>query len=522
MKKIIIIIIAFLSLVGCSKGDLSNQEFEIKLHTKTQGEFEIVEILDNSTNLNKKEKLEILKIDYYNEKAIEKFPIWEEYFYDKYNLDININVINYEIEKHFIEEENFVLYLNTSYYNGNKTIYNMINDYSLNGLNSAYEKYQWYQDINTDYIEFLKKGREIVAIPCVDSILIRPRFYNKKYIDLLDINIPENINEFTEYLIRVKELNEENQYYYPMILSLRNITTQASDLFRAFNVYVNSNESSMICLNPKTNSFEDAVFSEDFNNAFTYIRKLQQDGLLGFVRKTTDFTNSKNLATERYNIYNNNHYDIEEYKEPNYETYNGYYLVGYNDEKLIEVRKELSFYLFPKNNSDFEETINLFNGLFTDRSKYYDLRYGIEDQDYFVFQNRVYTEIENTKELIDLNILLQLNDQNKVRESTLRAIDTYNEKMFFETNRLTDVLSLSSTFPKIYDSSLNMLIQAIGCNMIGNLFDKGFSNNEITSDLSIEDSINEYKRMFLRLHGPDVLEQLNSKIGETTKYNYEK
>ena len=58
--------------------------------------------------------------------------------------------------------------------------------------------------------------------------------------------------------------------------------------------------------------------------------------------------------------------------------------------------------------------------------------------------------------------------------------------------------------------------------MVGQLFDSGYNTNDISGNLSIDDSINEYKEMFLKIHGPEILDKLNEKIGEITKFKYEK
>jgi len=493
MKKITTIILLVSLLTSCTGNknvDTDNIQKSDTFQTPTQ-----VEISGKVDELN-----------IYHRKGGSRYnqlDLWSEYIYNKYGVKVNVN---YSLGTKIPDDE--IFYINYHPYFA-KDVYSYINNNDYYSLNKYYEKYGWYDYVDPKYIKSVTIGEDIKALPCVNSILIRPRYYNKLYIDQLGIEAPQSINEFTNYLNEAKKLMV-NSDQFPMVIAYQAVTQQTSDIFRGFGLYVGVNEESMIAYNPLTNSYEDATFSEKFSNVHQYFLMLEQSKTISFTRASQLLLlNSDKLATEYNLVYNLFKGSTVDKYIPEYPCVASYYLKGDNQEKLINVRKQLSFYLFPKTISNIDGTVELFNSIIANNNSFYDMKFGIYGTDYNIVDDSIV--LNSSGQFIDLN-------------SPIESYSTLSEKekdlipYSYESNSLLDVKMLTSLFTIEEKESFNgQFTQKIMNQQIVELFG---GHREDTGIISSEDLIAEYKREFLKRNGQNYIHILNEKLGMKSKYKY--
>ncbi|MBN1623850.1 MAG: hypothetical protein JXN10_05150 [Clostridia bacterium] len=452
---------------------------------------------------------------------------WREYIFDKFGIDITISYDGYslnDISRGEFPVETLIYLGFTNYftYQLNTEIYDYCNDELFYDLSPYYLKYGWDKVIDEEYLGRLVTNGRIYAVPAVGNPYIVPRRYNKEYLGAVGMTVPENTAEFLDYLRAVKSILDEDGNYYPMSVDFQRFTPSTSDIFRAFGCYVNSQNNSTISFDPGTGSFEDAVFSENFDQALSYIRNLRQEKLLfidGYSGTTMidnglnfydgDFSFAKDLATEYWYIYDipsgfflHESYDFK----VRYDVMNGYYLDGINHDNLCEVRRDMAFYVFPKAIENIYGTIELFNDLFTNPLAYGDLKYGRQGYEYEI----------NGDEIIPLEPvagaylnLLQIsgfcgNDQTYYPEST-QYIQLLSKDIWFEKNVFTE-------HSAYHDASSDEPHFGYGNTFI---LDSLFNEN-----LSIADSMAQYMIEFKESERLGFLESMNEALGVPTKYDY--
>ena len=168
---------------------------------------------------------------------------WQEYIKEKNGIDILINYLAFYPETVNDLNINGVVYLN--YQKGvpfefNTTVFEYYDDNIAYELSEYYQEYGWNQLINPDYINALTVDGKIYAVPTTANKYIIPRYYNKEILEKLDSVVPESVNEFYEYLLKVKELYSENTNYYPYVVLNHRFASSVSDIARAYGVYFNN------------------------------------------------------------------------------------------------------------------------------------------------------------------------------------------------------------------------------------------------------------------------------------------
>ena len=437
---------------------------------------------------------------------------WQTYIHEKLGVEITVD---YRILKaDYIYEKDIqldgVLYLkypDAAAYVYNTEVLRLSNGDFAYDLSPYYAKYGWDEFVDKQYLDPLIINGAIYAVPAYSDRHIVPRYYNSKYLTELNLDIPETIPEFYEYLLETKELNAADDTFYPMVIFWLH-TPCTADIFRAFDVYVDSKTNNTRVFNPNTNSFEDGVFSENIEDAVGFIRQLQDEELLAVYdasgRSELGVFN-KELATEYNIVYNTKEYGFSPYNiaESAYERASGYYLTHLNSTNVCEIRSEIAFYMFPKALKNINGTIELFNRLFTDTQYYADLRFGIEDTDYFVIDGLPVKQEPPTGVLLNLKQINPVYDEGATLVPESVAItDTISTKLSFESN----VFNQKYTYLKNgYKRDPNQ------DNTIEYLFDKG---------LSPYDAIMEYREDFIKQGRLALLNELNEKIGAVTVYDY--
>ena len=524
---VLITLMLIMILVGCNRSINLNSEYEVepnqtKNHTVNSG--------NASNNFKSLDELTIIYSVYKGTVYYKNTDEWTKYFSDKYDINLIVNY-NTKLGNEITNIDNYVIYTAPEKFYGDGTNlfilrgkvphtnsmksespYEFVNN--LYELSSFYSLYNWENYVDSTLLEYFKKGNEIYFIPVLNSPRITPRYYNKQYIDIIGCDVPETIGEFYDYLTEARKMFKNDTNFYPMYTMSNKAIPVLSDIFRAFNCYTDITANTTIALNPQTNSIEDCVFSSDFEDALIYIRALQDQQLLYIVTNYLEYDeNGKviegnelvsninlNFATEhRYlcNIEGPTIPDgLKKENKPQYETIEGYYLSGRNTRNLLSLNQDVSFYAFPKNIKNIGGTIELFNDIFTNGDNSYDLMYGKENEDYYIYDNKLvlgdpedyFTNLQplNKPEVSEVNrILYNIPDSLTYRINTIFSINNFSNS--------------SRMYNKINRHSTNTL------------FD---------TDLSVEECINKYRKDFKMLGDYEIIEELNEKLGLKGTYEY--
>ena len=438
---------------------------------------------------------------------------WQTYIQKKFGIEI---YVDYQLlssdsilkKNRLIDGLLYLKYNEISVSVNNTEVLRLSNgDFAYN-LAPYYEKYGWNKFIEKQYMDALNINGSIYAIPAADMKYIVPRYYNAEYLEKLDMDVPETISQFHEYLLATKELNAGDNTFYPMVV-FPMYTLCTADIFRAYGVYFNSIMNNARVFNPNTNSFEDGVFSENIEEAVGFIRQLQQEELFivydmfGIEGGVSNF--NKKLATEYNVVYNTKKFGFSPYSlaEFAYERTNGYYLTHINLDNVCEIRSDLAFYMFPKSIENINGTIELFNRLFTDSQYYADLRFGIEETDYYVIDGIPVKQEPNVGVLLNLKQIKPIYDRSASNSpESIEIAESISNELAYENNVFNQKWSYS-------DRGVNR--DSNQDNSIEILFDK---------ELSPYDAIEKYRSEFRKSGKLAILNELNEKIGAVSIYDY--
>ncbi len=536
MRKLLIIIVMILFLFsGCNEG-ANNSEMtppSISINPVSSAipsaTFEDADphISSNSLLDDNYEQLNIINISYLADNSLKYINIsdWQTYIQEKFDLELYVNyrAMNAKdlLNKTRIIDE--IIYLN--FPRGlisawNSDVYEYGDARIANELSSYYQKYGWGEYIEQDYITALSINGGIYAVPAVNSKYIVPRYYNAKYLEVLDMDIPASIDEFYDYLKAAKAMKKGDISFYPMCVPAYALTQSLSDIFRAYDVYMNSTWKTSISYNPNTASFEDAVYSDGAEPAITFIRGLQQEnlmliyGLNQYVNDEYPLTNrfenninsfSKEFATEYNYVFDSNRNTFIPFAvaDSTYDQESGYYLSYTNSKNVSEVRSDLAFYVFPKAIENIDGTIELFNQIFTDSDYYADLRYGMEDTDYYVIDGIPVMIPPLKGSFVDLKLIKPMDDNSaSYAPDSIMIIEGLTNEVKFEKNVFNQVFTYLDTEKynyARYDNNIDILFY---------------------KSVSPYDAITEYKKEFKKTGRLAAINELNEKISAISLYDY--
>ncbi len=490
MKKIIIIILLVCLIVSC---------------TTAPEDEEII-----YTPLYPADSLNIQCIGNTRAKYFEH-ETWSVYLKIKYNISIQLNYdSNTDENIIYIPKGNYMYSSVTRAYNESANSEKAID------LSQYYERYEWNQYIDEKYINHVTDDDGIYSIPIVSSGYLTPRFYDKELLVQLEMDVPTTVAQFYDFLLAAKNHNSDIETYTPIYLNAHNIIPGLSDVFRGYNLYLNDSSSSTIGYNPNTQSYEDVMFSPAIYEVGNYFHTLRENDLLYIYNFITNniFTSDNPFETELYP--SQVHFATELYRNseqgdllynynaniPNYDYLKGYYLSGNNEENLVKVKKDVSFYVFPKTLSNPDETIELFNQIFTNNEYFYDFSYGIEGTNY----TRENEEITLNKPIVGSYPNLQLltsNEQYLPQTLDNIFLKTAPSLLFYEENN--------------FDYKINILIPTV--------VDANNNNFQpfillFNQNIPVIDAVMEYRQVFMESGMKEKVKELNDMIGTTSKYNY--
>ncbi|MBN2852003.1 MAG: hypothetical protein JXQ23_04630 [Clostridia bacterium] len=436
---------------------------------------------------------------------------WETYFYETYGYEINIsyNTINTDLSA-----MDSIVFFNckSDYIMQNMfDIKKMMETGQLYDISTYYDQYNWYQYIDDTAIDYVTMNDEIMALPVSSFGYSYPRYYNENYLKELSLNVPTNVSEFYDYLLATRKMNSYDESFYPFIANSNNIIRNTADLFRSSGVYFNSEKNNTIAYNPLTKSIEDGMFSENSLEAIQYIRFLQENKVFSiFDSNGTNFDKipyniNKNYATEYYIIYSysGDPGRNDKYEDPVYLTRTGYFLEGNNKERLMEVNKDISFYVFPAGISNLAGKMELFNTIFTDNQYYYDLKYGIKNIDYEIQDHNLTINMPSYGAMLDLELMTGFKDPGATSfMESVQVIDQADEPLLYDVSYIHhEILKLGFT------------------PTINNEFDDIIKRMFNTRN-SLEDEVAAYKELFRKSGGIEYIDLLNEKLGSVTSYKY--
>jgi|GEM_PF-6387072 len=513
MKRTIIAFLIIVTLsVGCSGGTEITEKPVIN-------EKPDVSPTDIPENHDPAEYLLFLTVPYYQSRyySIEE---WQEYIREKHGIEIMLSY-GMNIGKLGGFDPNSILLLNYHYdfpygSQNNSDVLEYNDEHKVYDLTPYYDRYGWRNFIDDKYIDALTMGNNIFAVPSVPDKYVIPRYYNKRLLDELTLDVPTTISEFHEFLLKSKEL-EADETFYPIVVN-RASTQYFADIFRAYGVYVNSQFDSMFTFNPKTGTYEDAVFAPDFQQSMEFIRTLQQEELLGIIGNAYNYDDSsdnrnyfissitdvkKEFASEYFNIYKADNFGFNRSIEarPSYDYEQGYYLTHTNTENVCELRSNLAFYVFPKTIKDIEGTMELFSEVMTDPGYYYDLTYGIENENYVADM----TGVEPLEPMVggwpQLRQIYPSDDivYSGIPES-LQYLSSLSETLVFEKN----VFNQYFTYRERKSSGTT----------------SNYSEPLFYPFITVPDAIEQYKKDFALWGGYENIAYINERIGMAPSYNY--
>ena len=192
-----------------------------------------------------------------------------------------------------------------------------------------------------------------------------------------------------------------------------------------------------------------------------------------------------------------------------FENLNGYYLTGINTQKVCEIRDNIAFYMFPKTIENIHGTIDLFDDIFTDSAYFADLRFGIQDIDY-----ELYNQIAYPKEIPGSYL-------------SIKQINPVENPMYSYIPESTPVINTLPSELCFVKSVFNQAFTYSHSYGISNVYQHfGFSNRMLldslfNKDVSAFDSILEYKLQFEKSGRREYIETLNENLGSVTTYDYD-
>lgn len=512
MKKVFLFALVMLIIFsGCNTGSSNPESSAPELSLSP------VPNVSNSPDINTVNSLEIFQMAGNPNQKYYNLMDWQKYIHEKFGIEIYIYYTGRTSAR--------VLYLNYtsqvpySRFN-NSDVLTYDNPALAYDLTPYYEQFGWDSFIDKQYIDALTINGQIFAVPAVSPKYIIPRYYRKEYLDALKMDVPTTVDELYNYLKGVKSINKEDPTFYPICIQDRHALPSLSDIFRAYGVYVNSQVNTALSYNPNTDSFENAVYSDDFETALGFVRTLQQNNFLGiigeaFIVHDEDGTHknpfiadkgnvNKQFASEYFSVYNTelNDFIRNINMPPVYEYEKGYYLTQTNIANVCEVRRDMAFYVFPASVENIQGTVNLFNQVFTDSAYYADLRYGIRDEEYTLNGSNIipnepvmgyFTDLKQIKPVDDPNIVI-----NAVSPGNVPGL---SRDMFFEKNVFNQYFTYSSSIGNSsYSSNMYQIL--------------------LIPDVSPADAISEYKKTAQKEGIPDLISQINEKLGTVPAYDY--
>ena len=364
MKKLLVIILSIAllvaSLIGCSgRGGAIGEKPELNFETTATpkpSEPAKADEKNSDNKINDEDKPEVEIEDSSETMRIlllrskwdalteEDVDLWEQYINDKYDFSIELVIVSMADEGWFGLDVNNIKENSSQggfIYISNLTQLNELIDSGLiEPVNSHIKQVGRYNTLSDEILKrFSDSNDKIWSFPLTDRTYQGSsiRYYSKGYLERAELDTPKTVEEFYEYAMFVAQNNEEgnskNNVYvgeyadYSWLIDF-------DDIFKAFGCY--SFGQSPLAYNPQKEKYEICIFNENFNDAISYIKLLNDEGAF-FNRRPTEISGvSQGLTLESHQVAATTRLSSDYSFDGGISI--GNYLTGINTEFIVENR----------------------------------------------------------------------------------------------------------------------------------------------------------------------------------------
>jgi len=375
----------------------------------------------------------------------------------------------------------------------------------------------------------------IWALPRGFTPVVNGRVFRADYLDELDLEVPVDLDSLYEVSKALAFSDPDKNGLndtYGMAYSNAN---EFRDIFYANGVPVNTSndgyQRTSITYNQVFESFEDSMLIGNMKVTLEYISKLEEEGILRrlsgrYSSNASNFQSNNKIANAYIRVpgyaFTDEKYTVasgisgSETKNLNplsYDFYDGFYLLGANTENPGATINSFVTMMF----GGLEAYLFASKGI---QGESYNIKMGtveVINKDFFSYNraalirnNPLYTyetmDITLNTELATSGILSDLINNEYAR-------DIYIDKA--RENEVIYDITMELAYPEVFITKPGEIVNSAS----GTMFDTQFSRI-ISGRVSVEEAINIYRINMKKLGMQDVINELNMKIDEVTKFHY--
>ena len=452
-------------------------------------------------------------IKFYNENEVySKEMKWEEYIKEKFSISIDLHCLHYDENLFKIIPDSGIVYFENLI---------QLNEFIDRGLLIELNKYGIETIFNQYELNLYSKNSNIYGIPVSNFYEYYSRFYINSKTENITVKNIDSIDSFYEVMKKLCNSDIDEKKVTAIGLNIKYAHRQLYDISRAFGCYFGTQNQiigNALTYNPNTNSFEDCVFSDNIFDYINYLELMKEQGILeldeiiwhkydeGYPYITFWASVVSNINNEKFTIGSN-------------------YLIGNNTNNLYEINNYINSFGILKNTSNIESSIKLITDKpNSDNEFYLSLSWGIQDVDFQIHENYFVNydldneavginSLNNTPMCFSKNVKLEVDEIIEMREKAIQrnfSYDAYIEKLNHEI-----IFSLP------YEYCEEFLLNKSFYNREGPIdFNQIVLRQVLENEVSTNDAINEYKKIFYKRNMKDEIYILNTNISSETKNSY--
>lgn len=375
----------------------------------------------------------------------------------------------------------------------------------------------------------------IWALPRGFTPVVNGRVFRADYLKELDLEVPTDLDSLYEVSKALATSDPDKNGMNDTYGMAYSNASEFRDIFYANGVPINTSndgyQRTSITYNKVYESFEDSMLIDDMKGTLEYIAKLEDEGILRklsgrYSSNASNFSSNNKIANafirvpgyvyadEKYVIASGiNGSETINLNPLSYDFYDGFYLLGANTENpsatinsfVTLMYGDLNAYLFASKGVQ-GETYNINMGTVEVTNK----NFFTNSRTALIRNNPLYTyetmDITLNTELIMSGVLDDLINNEYARDI---YIDKAREKEV-----IYDV-TMELAYPEVFITKPGEIVNSAA----GTMFDTQFSRI-LSGRVSIEEAINLYRKNMKILGMQDVINELNMKIDEVTKFHY--
>ncbi|MCK5757840.1 MAG: hypothetical protein KAH14_02015 [Clostridiales bacterium] len=514
MKKAFAVIILIMSLLigllpGCSNGGNRGNKILRPFNISEDNRYKIKIYYPRVKDLTPKD---------------ETVSDWEYYVEKKYGLDIDLQYTLWN-DGNTADESGWGIDIpdlmtkaesgGFVYINSYDNLQKLVETGLISPVNEYMNEVPWLAVLDDDIVKgYTDANREIWAFPLVDEKKVWLRKYNSDIMDDAGIDIPGNLDEFSDYAEYLRTIDPDGNGKKDTYISKFTYISffyNFIDVFNAFGCYPDYSKG--IGYNPLIGEFEVVMLSENFPQAMAYIKGLYDAGLIA----NTDIHDKNALKDECnvasvYGLYTEgNTFPSESY---------GLFLLGEHMEDLVQVTGDCSCLAVLNGTSYAGDKIqSLVISLDSNKESYMDFLYGEKDRKY-INKGEYYSVIRKDNDgsllLDEISIKINLDtlglgdiritsDENMELINRMSLLSDANKEILDKISELSDTNLTYSVPLDSHSNTLNDLNRNTRQDIRRLL--ASIMNNEI----SIESAVEECWQLIKDNGVSDKLRLLNDK-----------